>query len=82
MRDAERAERVDDGVHDGGECPGVAGLAGASLTSNGLVLVGTRELKREQPSLGESPRQGVSGETHTGPDVAPQGSGLTAMLVE
>jgi hypothetical protein len=32
MGDAEGAERVDDGVHDGGDCPDIAGLAGTSST--------------------------------------------------
>jgi hypothetical protein len=39
MGDAERAERVDDRVRDGGECPTLPALAG-TLTPKGLVLVG------------------------------------------
>jgi hypothetical protein len=38
MGDAEGAERVDDGVHDAGKCPGIAGLAGPGVARQGSGL--------------------------------------------
>jgi len=47
MGDAKGAERVDDGVHDGGERADIAGLAGA-LRPSVLVLVGTAIVRYRQ----------------------------------